>query len=80
MNRMAQSAEHENLMSAIRTQKVEANNRGYLQGLLAANIAVAEVTGKIKISDITDQTWTIVNEIQEKLLAAAAAEAERLEG
>ena len=54
------------------------SNRAYLQGLLAGTVAVAEVTGKIKIADMNDQTWRIVNAIHERLLAMAAAEAERL--
>lgn len=53
--------------------------RDYLQGLLAGTVAVAEVTGKIKIADMTDQTWKVVNEINERLLALASAEADRLD-
>jgi uncharacterized protein YaaR (DUF327 family) len=54
--------------------------RDYLQGILVATVAVAEVTGKIKIGDMTDQTWRVINEINEKLLSLAASEADRLDG
>lgn len=51
--------------------------RRYLEGLLAANVAVAQIVGKLKMGDIQQQTWDITNEIQLRLLEMAAAEAER---
>lgn len=78
MNRMAESAHRENMLSAVRAGAKD-SHRGYLQGLLAATVAVAEVTGRIKIADMTDQTWTLVNEIHKALMALSAAEAERLD-
>lgn len=55
-----------------------AKPRRYLEGLLAANIAVAQIVGKLKMDDIQQQTWDITNEIQARLLEMAATEAEQL--
>ena len=50
--------------------------RRYLEGLLAANVAVAQIVGKLKMGEIQQQTWDITNEIQARLLEMAATEAE----
>ena len=54
-------------------------SRRYLDGLLAASVAVAEIIGPMKLGEMTDQTWEVINKIQGRLLFLAAAEAERLE-
>lgn len=54
-------------------------DRGKLDGLLSAMIVVAEVTGPMKIGDLTDQAWKAICEINSRLSRMAADEAERLE-
>jgi hypothetical protein len=55
-------------------------NRQYLQGILAATVAVSEVTGKLPLNGMGDDTWKVICSINERLLALAAAEAARLAG
>jgi tellurite resistance protein len=54
-------------------------NRQFLDGLIAASVAVAEETQDMKLADMQQQTWETICKIQARLLRLAAAEAERLE-
>jgi hypothetical protein len=54
-------------------------SREFLQGLLTASAAVAEVTSDILMKDMQEQTWQIINKINLRLLELATTEARRLE-
>lgn len=49
----------------------------YLDGLLDAMIAIAEVTGPIKLSDMQPQTWQVLTEFNIRLTKMAADEADQ---
>jgi hypothetical protein len=43
-------------------------NRGYLDGLMAATIAVAEITGKQPVDGMSDREWELIGKISLKLI------------
>lgn len=54
-------------------------HRAYVQGLLQASVVVAQAIGGIKIGELNEQTWNVVNGIQAELLRLAGEAAENVE-
>lgn len=51
----------------------------FIQGLLAAQIVVAEVTGKQRIDGMSDREWKLISELHCRLAELSAAKAREWE-
>lgn len=58
---------------------MKTRDRGTLNGLLAALVAVAEITGPMPMDGMTNQTWQMICKISARLAELAAIEARRLD-
>jgi hypothetical protein len=47
----------------------------FLDGLLTATVAVAEITGKLPLDEMPDQTWKLICSINKRLLELSLIEA-----
>jgi hypothetical protein len=46
--------------------------KGYVSGVIEATLAVAEITGGMKLGDFNEQTWKMVCKINARLAGMAA--------
>lgn len=50
----------------------EGKNWSYFQGILAAHVAVAEITGAQRLEGMADREWKLICEINRRLADLAA--------
>jgi tellurite resistance protein len=54
------------------------SNRQFLQGLIAAKVALAEVHGELEVKEMSDQTWILTCKLNKRLNELIKAEVEKL--